>query len=111
MMTIMQSPLALLLLLLLTRASCQILLAQETFPEPLLVDSVKVPVVLGVMSACPDAFACETVFDGVLEQVSHQVQLSLSFIGRLVQLDNRKNLAFSSTFAFQLTLELTILSP
>ncbi|KAH9900000.1 hypothetical protein C8Q73DRAFT_681632 [Cubamyces lactineus] len=44
---------------------------------------VKVPVVLGVMSRCPDAILCETVFDHVLEKVSDKVDLSLTFIGTL----------------------------
>jgi hypothetical protein len=41
----------------------------------------KVPVVLGVMSRCPDALTCEAVFDRVLKQVGNKVDLSLSFIG------------------------------
>ncbi|KAI9001439.1 hypothetical protein BD414DRAFT_474639 [Trametes punicea] len=43
----------------------------------------KVPVVLGVMSRCPDAMLCETVFDHVLERVADKVDLSLTFIGTL----------------------------
>ncbi|KAI9066775.1 hypothetical protein FKP32DRAFT_1589297 [Trametes sanguinea] len=46
-------------------------------------DDVKVPVVLGVMSRCPDAILCETVFDRVLERVSDKIDLSLTFIGTL----------------------------
>ena len=42
---------------------------------------VKVPVVLGVMSRCPDAILCETVFDRVLEKVADKIDLSLTFIG------------------------------
>ena len=45
---------------------------------------VKVPVVLGVMSACPDAIFCEAVFDDVLAQVGDKVDLSLTFIGKCV---------------------------
>jgi hypothetical protein len=42
----------------------------------------KVPVILGVMSQCPDALYCEAVFDRVLEHVGDIVDLQLSFIGR-----------------------------
>lgn len=45
-------------------------------------DDVKVPVVLGVMSRCPDAVLCETVFDHVLQRVADKVDLSLTFIGK-----------------------------
>lgn len=45
-------------------------------------DTVKVPVVLGVMSRCPDALLCESVFDRVLKQVIDKVDLSLSFLGK-----------------------------
>lgn len=44
--------------------------------------NVKVPVVLGVMSRCPDAILCESVFDQVLKEVADKVDLSLTFIGR-----------------------------
>ncbi|TDL29882.1 hypothetical protein BD410DRAFT_45349 [Rickenella mellea] len=44
---------------------------------------VKVPVLLGVMSRCPDALICESVFDKVLSQVGDKVDLSLSFIGSI----------------------------
>lgn len=43
---------------------------------------VKVPVTLGVMSKCPDALLCESVFDKVVPQVEDKIDLSLSFIGR-----------------------------
>jgi hypothetical protein len=33
------------------------------------------------MSRCPDAVACETVFDKVLERVGDKVDISLAFIG------------------------------
>lgn len=42
----------------------------------------KVPVLLGVMSACPDALMCESVFDHVLQRVGDKVDLSLTFIGK-----------------------------
>jgi len=51
--------------------------------NPLLKSDVKVPVTLGVMSRCPDALVCETVFDDVLKQVGDKVNISLSFIGKL----------------------------
>lgn len=43
---------------------------------------VKVPVILGVMSRCPDALLCESVFDDVLKRVEDKVDLKLSFIAR-----------------------------
>lgn len=43
---------------------------------------VKVPVTLGVMSKCPDALLCESVFDKVIPQVENKIDLSLTFIGR-----------------------------
>ena len=43
---------------------------------------VKVPVVLGVMSRCPDALLCESVFDDVLKEVLEKIDLSLTFVGR-----------------------------
>jgi hypothetical protein len=45
-------------------------------------NDIKVPLVLGVMSACPDAILCEAVFDEVLSEVGDKVDLSLSFIAR-----------------------------
>lgn len=45
---------------------------------------IKVPVTLGVMSRCPDALLCESVFDKVLAQVGDKIQMSLSFIGKYV---------------------------
>lgn len=45
-------------------------------------DGTKVPVVLGVMSGCPDAILCESVFDRVLERVKDKVDLTLTFIGK-----------------------------
>ncbi|KAI5120682.1 hypothetical protein M0805_006971 [Coniferiporia weirii] len=45
--------------------------------------AVKVPVTLGVMSRCPDALLCESVFDKVLPQVDGKVNLTLSFIGKI----------------------------
>ncbi|KAM6495894.1 hypothetical protein JOM56_008600 [Amanita muscaria] len=44
---------------------------------------VKVPVELGVMSRCPDAIFCETIFDRVLQQVKDKVTLSMRYIAKL----------------------------
>ncbi|KDQ15337.1 hypothetical protein BOTBODRAFT_158124 [Botryobasidium botryosum FD-172 SS1] len=44
--------------------------------------NVKVPVILGVMSRCPDAILCEGVFDQVLDAVGDKVDISLSFLGK-----------------------------
>ena len=45
-------------------------------------DDVKVPVVLGVMSRCPDAMLCEAVFNRVLERVGSKVNISLTFVAK-----------------------------
>lgn len=44
--------------------------------------NVKVPVTLGVMSRCPDAILCESVFDEVVKHTIDKIDLSLTFIGR-----------------------------
>lgn len=51
-------------------------------PQTAFVSDVKVPVVLGVMSRCPDAFLCESVWDRVLQRVGDKVDISLSFIAK-----------------------------
>lgn len=51
--------------------------------QTVFVNDVKVPVVLGVMSRCPDALLCESVWDHVLQRVGDKVNISLSFIARL----------------------------
>ncbi|KAG6330570.1 hypothetical protein ID866_8522 [Astraeus odoratus] len=51
-------------------------------PQALLASDVKVPVVLGVMSRCPDAMLCESVWDRVLQRVGDKVDISLSFIAK-----------------------------
>lgn len=53
-------------------------------PDRYEIQDVKVPLVLGVMSQCPDALLCESVIDRVLQQVEDKVDLSLTFIGRYV---------------------------
>lgn len=57
--------------------------AQGLLGEPIVMET-KVPVVLGVMSACPDALACEAVFDRVLKQVGRRVDLGLTFVAKYV---------------------------
>lgn len=57
------------------------LTAQTTLAQGYVTQDLKVPVVLGVMSACPDAIVCESVFDRVLQQVGDKVDLSLTFLG------------------------------
>lgn len=56
---------------------------QET-PQIALTQDVKVPVLLGVMSQCPDAIFCESVFDEVLSRTQDKIDLSLTFIGKYV---------------------------
>lgn len=51
-------------------------------PMDVTFDEVKVPVTLGVMSACPDALACEAVFDHVLKNVGPKVDLGLTFVAK-----------------------------
>ncbi len=44
---------------------------------------VRVPVTLAVMSACPDAILCESVFDEVIGKLGHsKVAIDLTYIGR-----------------------------
>ncbi|KAL1701424.1 hypothetical protein EV121DRAFT_212143 [Schizophyllum commune] len=51
---------------------------------PLVVDDdVKVPVELGVMSKCPDALACESIFDQVIPKVGTKMDLELLYIGQI----------------------------
>ncbi|KAH9844184.1 uncharacterized protein C8Q71DRAFT_731675 [Rhodofomes roseus] len=52
--------------------------SQTSFPS--VVTETKVPVILGVMSRCPDAVLCESVFDQVLKRVANKVDLSLTFV-------------------------------
>jgi hypothetical protein len=53
-------------------------------PQIIFTEDVKVPVVLGVMSRCPDAILCEAVWDRVLQRVGDKVDISLSFIAKYV---------------------------
>jgi hypothetical protein len=47
---------------------------------------VKVPVQLGVMSRCPDALLCESVFNRVMEKVAEKIELSLTYIAKCVRM-------------------------
>ncbi|KAJ7507799.1 hypothetical protein B0H11DRAFT_1968697 [Mycena galericulata] len=44
---------------------------------------IRVPVELGVMSRCPDALLCESVFDQVLQKVGSKMDLSLVYVANL----------------------------
>lgn len=46
-------------------------------------NSHQVPVTLGVMSRCPDALLCETLFDSVIPRVAEKIDLSLTYIATL----------------------------
>lgn len=50
-------------------------------PTPTL-DAVKVQVILGVMSRCPDALVCENTWDQVLTKVKEKVDASMIYIGK-----------------------------
>ena len=55
---------------------------QRPLRMPYKKQDIKVPVVLGVMSRCPDALLCESVFEQVLRRVNDKVDISLTFIGK-----------------------------
>jgi len=44
------------------------------------IDALRVPVILGVMSQCPDALLCETLFDKVIPRVAEKIELSLAYV-------------------------------
>ncbi|KAH9049722.1 hypothetical protein EDB84DRAFT_1260526 [Lactarius hengduanensis] len=54
--------------------------AQDSWSIP--AKNLRVPVTLGVMSRCPDALLCETLFDKVIPKVAEKIDLSLTFIAR-----------------------------
>jgi hypothetical protein len=58
-------------------------------------DDVKVPVQLGVMSRCPDALLCESIFDRVLKKVSDKVDLAFFFIAKCAASHSRLPCAHS----------------
>ena len=43
-------------------------------------DALRVPVMLGVMSQCPDALLCETLFDKVIPRVAEKIDLSFAYV-------------------------------
>jgi len=47
-------------------------------------NDVRVPVTLGVMSRCPDALKCETLFDNVIPRVREKINLSLAYVAKYV---------------------------
>jgi hypothetical protein len=53
---------------------------QDATQSPL--QDAKVPVQLGVMSQCPDALLCESVFNEVLQYTGDKMDLSLVYIAR-----------------------------
>lgn len=55
--------------------------AQHPLAIPDLLAYQRVNVTLGVMAKCPDALACEAVFDKVLDRVNSKVRLTMSYIG------------------------------
>ncbi|KAG9020465.1 hypothetical protein FS842_007304 [Serendipita sp. 407] len=58
-------------------------------PESLTHQQIKarVPILLGVMSQCPDALYCEDVFDRVLSQVENIVEMDLTFLAKHLEID------------------------
>ena len=40
----------------------------------------RVPVTLGVMSRCPDALLCETLFDKVIPRVAEKIDIALAYV-------------------------------
>lgn len=51
-------------------------------PWDVVINDIKVPVQLGVMSRCPDALLCENTFNQVLQKVSGRVDLSLIYVAK-----------------------------
>lgn len=47
-------------------------------------NTLRVPVTLGVMSRCPDALLCETLFDNVIPRVAEKINLSLAYVATYV---------------------------
>ncbi|KAJ7180075.1 hypothetical protein C8R43DRAFT_971527 [Mycena crocata] len=63
--------------------SHQQVLYQDSTQVTLQANAVRVPTALGVMSRCPDALLCETVFDQVLKKVGDRMDLSLIYVAEL----------------------------
>jgi hypothetical protein len=48
--------------------------------QSLSTNALRVPVTLGVMSRCPDALLCETLFDKVIPRVAEKIDISFAYI-------------------------------
>ena len=53
--------------------------------------SRRVPVTLGVMSRCPDALLCETLFDNVIPRVVEKIDISLAYVATYVPTQTLSN--------------------
>lgn len=73
--------LATLVLPALALGASQVILSDQTNTNEQVAD-VKVPVQLGVMSKCPDALFCESVFDVVRGEVKEKIDLSFVYIAK-----------------------------
>jgi len=51
-------------------------------------NNTRVPIMLGVMSRCPDALLCESVLDGAFKQTWDIVDINLSFVGKINDSDS-----------------------
>ncbi|KAG5646563.1 hypothetical protein DXG03_002866 [Asterophora parasitica] len=56
--------------------------SQELVNKWRLSNDVKVPIQLGVMSRCPDALLCESVFNKVLPKVNDRIDISLVYVAK-----------------------------
>jgi hypothetical protein len=52
--------------------------------RPWSTDKHRVPVTLGVMSRCPDALFCESVFDDVRRREAEKINLSFAYLATYV---------------------------
>ncbi|KAJ4478044.1 hypothetical protein J3R30DRAFT_3290409 [Lentinula aciculospora] len=57
--------------------------SQVTLQVAKIDDDIKVPVILGVMSRCPDALLCENSMDAVLKKVGDKISLKLVYIAKI----------------------------
>ena len=69
------------------KASVTPLRIQENV-EPVISNSIKVPVVLGVQSRNQDALLCQSVFDQVLKRAADKVDLSFAYVAEYVSMDS-----------------------
>jgi len=51
-------------------------------------NNTRVPIVLGVMSRCPDALLCESVLDSAFDQTWNIINIDLSFVGKINDSDS-----------------------